>query len=203
MNNGSEKRHRHFDSGHLRGNSRGFLDYKKALKEIELKKGDILLDAGCGVGRFSIPASEIVGDSGKVYAFDISEESIKILKEEIEKRGIKNIEAFTGDMTKKLPLKDESIDICLMANVLHGLIANEEVESTLREMFRVLRPDGVLAVIDFKKIDSPMGPPKSIRITPEEAEGIISKYGFKKKRVADVGEYHYAITFLKRIEQGR
>lgn len=66
MNNEFEKKHRHFDSGHFRGNFSSLLDPEKALKEIGLKTGGSLLDAGCGEGRFSIPASEIVGGSGKV-----------------------------------------------------------------------------------------------------------------------------------------
>jgi len=87
-----------------------------------------------------------------------------------------------------------------MANILHGLVVNKKVESALKEMYRVLKPNGILAVIDFKKIDGPPGPPKSTRLAPEEVEEIISKYGFKKKKVAEIGEYHYAITFVKKTK---
>ncbi|MDI6850995.1 MAG: class I SAM-dependent methyltransferase [bacterium] len=182
MSNEFERKHRYFDSGRFRGHFGSLFDFEKALREIGLKTGDTLLDAGCGEGRFSIPASEIVGVSGKVYAVDISKESIKILKENIKKHNIKNIEAFTGDITKKLPIDDESIDVVLMANILHGLNVNKKVESALKEMYRVLKPNGSLAIIDFKKIDGPPGPSKSIRLAPEEVEEIISKYGFKKKK---------------------
>ena len=191
-----EKHYRHFGNS-----SKMLLDPEKTLKEIGLKTGDSLLDAGCGEGSFSIPASEVVGDSGKVYAFDISEEAINFLKEEIKKSNIKNIEAFIGDVTKKLSIEDESIDVCLMANILHGLVVNKKVESTLKEMFRVLRPNGILAIVDFKKIDGPPGPPKSIRMMPEEVVKIISKYGFKKKKIVEIGEYHYAVTFIKKQKE--
>ncbi|HAF07104.1 MAG: methyltransferase domain-containing protein [bacterium] len=201
MSNEFERKHRHSGSGHFRGHFSSLFDSEKALRAIGLKRGDTLLDAGCGEGRFSIPALEIVGDRGKVYAVDISEKSIKILKENIKKSDIKNIEAFAGDITKNLPIKNESIDICLMANVLHGLVANKEVESALKEMYRVLKPNGSLVIIDFKKIDGPPGPSKSIRLTPEEVEEIIGKYGFKKKKVSEIGEYHYAITFVKKLSR--
>ena len=78
MSNKFEKRHNHFG-----GNFSNLLDAEKVLREIELKTSNTLLDIGCGEGRFSIPASEIVGGNGKVYAIDISENTINILKEEI------------------------------------------------------------------------------------------------------------------------
>ncbi|WP_167909411.1 class I SAM-dependent methyltransferase [Thermococcus sp. Bubb.Bath] len=194
MKRSSEKT---FGFDHFRRFTKTLLDPEKALREIGLKKGDTLLDAGCGEGSFSIPAAQIVGDSGKVYAVDVSEEAINTLKKEARKKGIKNIEAFAGDITKRLPIEDGSIDVCMMANILHGLVAAKKAESTLKEVFRVLAPSGILAVVDFKKVDDPPGPPKSIRMTPEEVEGIISRYGFEKERVAEVGKYHYAVVFKK------
>lgn len=181
--------HNHFDRS-----SRNLLDPEKVLGEMGLKKGDNFLDAGCGEGHFSIAASEMVGDHGKVYAIDISEDAINILKGEIDERGI---ETFTGDMTEELPMENESIDVCLMANILHGLVVSRKVEGTLKEIFRVLKPDGVLAVVDFKKVEGPPGPPIYFRMAPEEVEKIINKYGFKKKRIVEIGEYHYEITFIK------
>ncbi|HBT38888.1 MAG: hypothetical protein H5T93_02700 [Pseudothermotoga sp.] len=68
MSNEFERKHRHFGSGRFRGHFSSLFDFEKALREIGIKTGNILLDAGCGEGRFSIPASETVGDSGKVYA---------------------------------------------------------------------------------------------------------------------------------------
>ena len=202
MSNKFEGNDHHFHFGHFGRFTGILLDPEKALKEIGLKKGDSLLDAGCGEGSFSIPASKIVGDNGKVYAIDISEETINFLKEKIKEKDIRNIDAFTGDMTKKLPLEDESIDICLMANIMHGLVVSKKVESTLKEMFRVLKSNGILAVVDFKKIDGPPGPPLSLRMSPEEVERIISKYGFKKKKIIEIGEYQYAVTFVKRLSRG-
>ena len=202
MSNKFEGSNHHFRFGHFGRFTGNLFDPEKALKEIGLEKGDSLLDAGCGEGSFSIPASKIVGDNGKVYAIDISEEAINFLKEKIKEKDIRNIDVFTGDITKKLPLVDESIDICLMANILHGLVVSEKVESTLKEMFRVLKSNGILAVVDFKKIEGPPGPPLSLRLSPEEVERIISKYGFKKRGIVEIGEYQYAITFVKRLSRG-
>ena len=200
MSNKFEKRHNHFGSGHFGGIFSNLLDAKKVLREIELKTSNTLLDIGCGEGRFSISASEIVGDNGKVYAIDISKEAINSLEEKIKKKNIRNIETFIGDIIKKLPIKNDSIDIYLMSNILHGLVINKEVGSTLKETYRILKQGGTLAVVDFKKINGPPGPSISIRMTPEEVEEIINKYGFKKKKIIDAGKYHYTITFSKNIK---
>ncbi|NOY07504.1 MAG: class I SAM-dependent methyltransferase [Spirochaetes bacterium] len=195
MNNRFEGKHEH--SGR---SSRTLLDSEKVIRGIGLKKEDIFLDAGCGEGYFSIAVSEMLGNNGRVYAIDIDNRSISLLEESIKKKNIGNIEVFTGDITKKLPIGNDSIDVCLMANVFHGLVINKEVESTLNEIFRVLKPDGTLAIVDFKKTDGPPGPPVSIRIAPEEVEEIISRYGFKKKKVIEAGKYHYTVIFVKKIK---
>jgi ubiquinone/menaquinone biosynthesis C-methylase UbiE len=198
MSNEFEEKTHHFGFGHFGRFTNALLDPEKVLKEIGLKGGDTLLDAGCGEGTFSIPASEIVGDSGKIYAIDSSQKAINIFKGKIKEKDIRNIETFVGDITKKLPIEDKSIDVCLMANILHGLIVSKKVENALKEVFRALKHNSILAVVDFKKIDGPPGPQKSIRMTPEEVEGIIIKYGFETKGVAEVGKYHYAVIFNKK-----
>ena len=58
---------------HAGASSRGVLKPEPILKEIGLKSGDVVLDAGCGDGHFSVAASGIVGQSGRVYAADVYE----------------------------------------------------------------------------------------------------------------------------------
>jgi len=151
------------------------LNPAEVLKRIGLKKGDKLIDAGCGNGRFTIPASNIVGKDGKIYAIDISVEAINSLKRRIHEMRIRNIEVFIRDISDRLPIEDKSIDIYLMANILHGIVASGKVDNTLREVYRVLKPHGILGIIDFKKISGPPGPPLSIRLSPDEMRSFICK----------------------------
>ena len=72
------KRHEH------RGrSSKGILEPDRILKEIDLKGGDRLLDAGCGDGYFSIAASPMVSEEGRVYAVDSDGVAIAELKSKI------------------------------------------------------------------------------------------------------------------------
>jgi ubiquinone/menaquinone biosynthesis C-methylase UbiE len=69
------------------------------------------LDLGSGEGYFSIAASQAVGKNGTVYAFDVDQESIARLQKEIADAKLTNIEASVVDISKKLPLSDESISL--------------------------------------------------------------------------------------------
>jgi ubiquinone/menaquinone biosynthesis C-methylase UbiE len=186
---------KHFHHGR---SSKEILDANRVLDTIGLKKGDIFLDAGCGDGYISLVASKIVGEKGKVYAVDVWEESINAFKEKIESDNIKNIEASVANITQKIPVDDESIDILYMGNVLHGFVENNEVESVMKEIQRVIKQGGSFAVVEFKKEESTHGPPLHVRITPEEVEEIVKNYGFIVKEVEDVGTYHYAIISAKK-----
>ena len=157
----SEKRHEH----HGRS-SKGFLDSEKILKDIGIKKGDRFLDLGSGDGNFSIAASQAVGKEGIVYAFDVDQEAISGLQREISEKKLTNIKAFVADISKRLPLAVESISLAFMSNVLHGLVANGEADGAFKEIARATAPNGRLAVVEFKKQESPMGPPLSIRLNP-------------------------------------
>lgn len=190
MTNNSEQGHHHAGKS-----SKAYLNAERVLQETGLKSGDKFLDVGCGEGYFSIAASKIVGNKGKVYALDSYEESIVALKQQIHRESIGNIEAIVADVTKKMPLPKAIIDVCLMANVMHGFLANGEVPSVMAETARVMKAGSTLAVVEFQKIAGPPGPPISIRMTPEELEDLISGYGFKKNKVVEVGPIHYAEMF--------
>jgi ubiquinone/menaquinone biosynthesis C-methylase UbiE len=173
------------------------LNSARVLKAIGIKSGDIFLDAGCGDGYISMAAAEIAGAQGRVYALDIEEPTMADLKQEISTHGIKNMEALAADITRKTPLASQSLDICLMASVLHGFVENKEVDSVMKEVNRVIKPGATLAIVEFKKLENIPGPPIHIKLSPEQVAGIIAPYGYRQKQVAEVGKFHYAILFEK------
>ncbi|MEL7669922.1 methyltransferase domain-containing protein [Methanobacterium sp.] len=185
---------KHFHHGR---SSKEILDSNRVLSTVGLKKGDTFLDAGCGDGYMSLTASKIVGNEGKIIAVDVWEESINAFKEKIESNNIKNIDAEVANITQKIPVDDESIDILYMGNVLHGFVENNEVETVMKEIQRVIKKGGSFAVVEFKKEESTHGPPLHVRITPEDIEEIVKNYGFAVNKVEEVGTYHYATILTK------
>ncbi len=170
----------------------------KLFSELQLKKGTTFLDMACGVGKYSMAVSEIIGDEGLIYAVDLWGEGITILREETSAKGIKNIQASVADVSTGMPIENNCVDICLMATVLHDLVETKAEDGALKEAERVLNPQGALAVIEFKKIDGPPGPPAKIRLSPEEVERIVIPYGFKKERFVELGPYNYLLIFTPR-----
>lgn len=163
--------------------------------ELLLKRGSTFLDMACGRGEYAMAASKIIGDEGVIYAVDLWEEGVASLLKQTEAEGIKNIKAIVADVGKRIPVDDESVDVCLMATVLHDLVQTKDVDGSLKEAGRVLKPQGSLAILEFKKIDGPPGPPVHIRLTPGEVETMVVPYGFRKERALEVGPYNYLITF--------
>lgn len=173
------------------------LDSARVLNTIGLKKGQSFLDVGCGNGYMSLAASEVVGSEGRIYAIDINAESIDMLKGEVKSRKIKNIEAIVADVTGKTPLAGESIEVCLMANVMHGFVENKEVPGVMKETSRILKYGAIIAVVDFKVDADLPRPPLNIRLSPEKVTAIITPYHYRQKQVVEVGTYHYAVIFAK------
>ena len=89
------------------------------LKEVGIKQGFKVLDFGCGPGGYVLPASKLVGETGKVYALDVTPLAIKMVKNIVEKNGLKNVETILSDCATGLP--DESLDVALLYDVFHGL----------------------------------------------------------------------------------
>jgi len=128
---------KHVHSGFGSGS---FVDANKVIS-ILLKRDEVFLDVGCGPGDYLLIASKITKNT---IGIDTHKESI----ERVKKLGFKRIFA---DTTKKIPLKNKSIDAVLMSNVLHGFVANETEKNAVSEISRVLKQNGKLGVVEFKK----------------------------------------------------
>jgi len=163
---------------------------------IDIDQDAQILDAACGIGLYSIEISKLLNENGLIHAVDFWGGGIELLNQAIREQGISNVSPIQADITEHIPLESGSIDLSLMATILHDLSATEQ-DATLKEIARVLNPEGTLALIEFKKIDKGPGPPITIRISPEEAEEKIAAYGFTLIRHAEIGDFNYLLNFRK------
>ena len=177
------------------GSSFQLVDFEKVVVALDLQKGATLLDMACGEGEYTIGFSKIIGDEGLIYAVDLWEHNINRLIETLSFTGIKNVKAFVADVSKPMSIGDDSINVCLMATVLHDLIQANTAEGAIKEAARVLKPHGLLAIIEFKKIDGPPGPPIHIRLRPQDVERFVEPFGFNRQAMKEVGPYNYLMVF--------
>jgi ubiquinone/menaquinone biosynthesis C-methylase UbiE len=173
------------------------IDVDKFFKELDLQNGIAFLDVACGRGAYCLAASQIVGENGNIFAVDLWEEGIEFLRAAAEEKGIGNINAFVSNAGEHIPVADHSIDVCLMATVLHDFVEDQIEKEVLDEIVRVIKPSGILSIMEFMKIDGPPGPPRRIRLSPEQVDDMLAPYGFTRELFADVGPYNYLMRFKK------
>ncbi len=116
---------------------------EKILEAVGVKPGMSILDYGCGPGSFSVAASRMVGDGGRVYALDINPLALQYVEKSINEHGLNNIKLVPGDRFENLP--DKSMDMILLYDVLHKFKKAPEVLAGIK---RVLKPEGILSVSD-------------------------------------------------------
>jgi len=168
--------------------SEGLLNDDKILANLDISSGQTILDAGCGNGYMAKKFSEIVGNTGKIYALDPDNQSIANLKKEVE---MTNIEAFVDDITKPTRLKAASIDLVYLSTVFH-ILSKSQIEGFVTEIKRILKPNARLAIVNIKKEDTPFGPPLEMRSSPEELRQRVS---LLPKMLIEVNEYFYMQLF--------
>ena len=162
----------------------------KLLCSSGLKEGDRCADVGCGPGFFTIPASGIVGKSGRVYAIDTQEEMLTALR----KRGLpRNVEPVKSG-EKKIPLPAGCADFALLAYVFHE---TADKAGFLKEVRRIIRAGGVLLLIDWKKKKEEHGPPFGERLSKATTLGFIEKAGFAVIKKTDLNSSHYRFLAVK------
>jgi len=116
----------------------------EVLRRTGVRQKQTVLDFGCGSGVFSIASASVVGNRGKVYAFDMRPAALERLKEEANRKGLANIETILFDNSKvSTLLGSESVDVILLYDVLQEI---SDQRLLLKELHRVLKQDGVLSV---------------------------------------------------------
>lgn len=140
-----------------------------------IKPGAAGVDVGFGEGFYLLEIMQNIKDS-KCYGFDISAHSLKFAPRLFQKAGIdeKRYSLALGDIRKRLPLEDNSMDFAVIAEVIEHIT---NPENALLELSRVLKKDGLLflsTVKDSNHMDHITNFPSS-----EYVEEMIEKAGFK------------------------
>lgn len=156
------------------------------------RPGERWADLGCGFGFFTFALSARVGEEGLVYAIDIAAEALRVIEEEIRRRGVRNVRpVLSADW--EIPLPEGAVDGVLLVDVLSeaadpGLL--------LEEARRIARKGGRLLVVDWKReAPHPPGPLPEGRLTPAALQELCASSGWTAGRREEAGPYHFAAVF--------
>jgi ubiquinone/menaquinone biosynthesis C-methylase UbiE len=169
-----------------------YLDPGVIWEALALSDPHVLVDIGAGTGFFAVRfLRKLAG--GKVYACDLSDVMISWMKE--------NLLPETGDAVipvrmeeSSVPLPDDMADLAYMINLHHEL---EEPQKVIAESHRLLRKGGTLAIIDWKREETPEGPPLSIRVSEEDICRQMAGGGFSNVAAHRVLKFHNFVTGQK------
>ena len=166
-----------------------FLPNEKVLDLLGLRGDETVVDYGTGSGTLTVPLAARL-PRGVVHAVDESSEMVALLRERLEVANLQNVVPHEI-RNNKVPLEEGAADRILAVNLLHEVIG----ETALDEMRRMLAPDGLLLVVDWRgDIERESGPPKDLTFSPEAGREIIQAADFVATLVPDAAfPYHFAL----------
>ncbi|MGP1449835.1 MAG: bifunctional demethylmenaquinone methyltransferase/2-methoxy-6-polyprenyl-1,4-benzoquinol methylase UbiE [Wolinella sp.] len=114
------------------------------------RDGVRILDVACGTGDMILHWEKNAREQGisieKVVGIDPSEGMLKVAREKLP-----NVEFILSE-AKELPLESESVDIVSIAYGIRNVV---ERERAIGEFYRILKPGGILAILEFTKCENP------------------------------------------------
>ena len=121
----------------------------------DIKEGDTVVDLGSGAGIDVFLAANIVKESGKVIGVDMTDNMLNKARENAQQHGYKNVEFRQGDIEKRIPIEDNSVDV-VISNCVINLTSSKL--NTFKEIYRILKPNGdgrmiISDLVTSKEID--------------------------------------------------
>jgi ubiquinone/menaquinone biosynthesis C-methylase UbiE len=110
---------------------------------VGVRPGMIIGEVGAGHGYFTFKLSQRVGESGKIYANDISRSALRYLRDRCDREGITNIETVIGEVED--PLLPKGLDMVFIVNAFHDLAKPVEL---LNNLSLRLKPDAYVVILD-------------------------------------------------------
>jgi len=119
---------------------------KKAVNKLKSIKANKILDLATGTGDFALALLKLKPQ--QIVGVDISEGMLKVGQEKMKKLGVDNIISMQLGDSEQLPFEDNTFDALTVG---FGVRNYENLERGLSEMLRVIRPGGLVVILEFSK----------------------------------------------------
>lgn len=163
---------------------------EETLEKLKIKDDGTLLDVGCGIGYFTIPAANLIRKN-KIIGIDIVKEILEVAEDRLQ--GITNIE-FRQCEEYSFPVENNSIKYVFACNVIHEV---EDKKRYFDEINRVLQETGYLLIIEWNKKQMPVGPPINERISKDEMIELCNRVGLELIEGLDISVNNYGLIFKR------
>jgi ubiquinone/menaquinone biosynthesis C-methylase UbiE len=171
---------------------------EKMISRAHLGSGESVLDVGCGTGTLAILAKEQVGAAGSVCGIDASPEMIARARTKAHKAGVEI--SFEIAPAQELPFPDGRFDVALATVMLHHLARSARAQC-LREIKRVLKPNGRALVVDFEASSQHRGLLGHLHrrhghVAEEDLHAMLGDAGFELVESGPVGfrDLHFSLA---------
>lgn len=160
-----------------------YLPLADILRAMAIREDDVVADVGAGDGYYS---ALFAGRCRKVYAIEVDQSAAGL----IAAKKLKGVVTLNVDICKGWPVEDATY--AFFSNSFHDLDCKEELVAA---MSKGLLGSGRVAMVEFK-LDTPFGPPASIRLSSDELDRIMSRGGFKLRGRQDF-RFHYISVYTR------
>jgi SAM-dependent methyltransferase len=159
-----------------------------------------IVEIGCGYGTFTVPIA--MATNTEVYAFDIEPPMIETAQKNARQSGVRNVRFSLRDIIEEgTALESGSAGMVLLFNILHF----DESRILLEEASRLLKPNGVVAIVHWRKdIETPRGP--RVHLRPDQHTILDSVKGLDldfNGNSTILEPYHWGIQLIKRIKHSK
>ncbi len=117
------------------------------LEALGLRAGMRVADVGAGTGLYTVLFARAVGESGKVYAVDISPNFVSAIEERAAADQLPNVVGVVND-ERSTTLSPGSVELVFLADTYHHFAYPR---SMLQSIHTALEPGGILAIVDFRR----------------------------------------------------
>lgn len=174
--------------------SSSFIRPEDFWRQVGLRAGQKVAHLGCGAGFFLIPAARLVGKDGSAIGVDLMANLLAEVENRARRNGLDSVvHTIRADLetTKGSQLPSGSVDVVLVANILH----QAHPEAILSEARRIVASNGRVVVVEWGIYATPFGPLPEKRISKEKVILIAEKYGLQLQQEIDPSPYHYGLIF--------
>ncbi len=174
------------------------LDIEKILHEqVGIGMGQKIADFGCGNGFNTLIAAQLAGGKGQVYAVDVLKSTLETVASEAKRLNILNVKTVWSniELLGATRITESSLDVSM---VIHTIYQAADKLTFFKEVARLTKPGGIVAIIDWAMAESPVGPPLDHRVSEEDIRTILGRLpDLQETERFNPGAYHYGLLYKK------